>query len=324
MAKKHLIIGGLGFLGTEVVRALQALAPADEIHVVDPNWFSAPVPAGITWHNKSAWELERPHLEGFHSLVLLSGLANDKIVEGFPRENFRDNLALPTYIAWLAREAGVRQFLFTSTTSVYESEGDELWTEAMPLKPSSPASMVKWQVERALEAWSSGRFRVFTFRLGTMSGWSLRPRFDLVINTMCKTAVAEGKIRVTDPRIWRSILSVTNGAEVLAETCARDSLEPGTYNLLEGAYTLGEIGSAVREQCRELGISVELEAGSVSQRRSFRADGAKLRKVLPGVAWKKPGEIALGVLTAIRGWSRQELEGDAFYNYAAYLKVSGR
>jgi nucleoside-diphosphate-sugar epimerase len=45
-------------------------------------------------------------------------------------------------------------------------------------------------------------------RQGTVSGYSPRMRFDLIVNTMYKNAIVNGKLTVNNPSIWRPIIDV--------------------------------------------------------------------------------------------------------------------
>ena len=55
-------------------------------------------------------------------------------------------------------------------------------------------------------------FSVIALRKGTVSGYSPRMRFDLIINTMFRNASAEHVITVNNPSIWRPILSIEDAA----------------------------------------------------------------------------------------------------------------
>ena len=58
---------------------------------------------------------------------------------------------LTDLLATLAREAGVRRFVFASSCSVYGYGGDALLDEGAPLAPRSVYAESKLQAERALE-----------------------------------------------------------------------------------------------------------------------------------------------------------------------------
>jgi nucleoside-diphosphate-sugar epimerase len=70
-------------------------------------------------------------------------------------------------------------------------------------------------------------------------------RFDLVVNTMFKTAVADGIITVNNPSVWRPILSMQDAvsAYTRAVECSLNIF--GVFNIASGNYTLGEIADEV-------------------------------------------------------------------------------
>ena len=83
-------------------------------------------------------------------------------------------------LARLARDAGVRRFLYASTCSVYGAAGgDDLVTEDAPLRPVTPYAESKVRVEDDLHALADGDFSPVFMRNATAFGYSPRLRHDL-------------------------------------------------------------------------------------------------------------------------------------------------
>jgi nucleoside-diphosphate-sugar epimerase len=309
-----LVVGGFGFLGSEVVRSLEN-APESTVTIVDPNWFSVPAREG--WIGTDAWALTESDLRGFDALIVLAALANDQVVEADLPRAFRDNAALPAYLGLAAKRAGVRRLVFASTTSVYETESERVGREEDGVTPSSPASVAKLQAELALALWRDRDFAVHVYRLGTLAGWSARPRLDLVLNTMCRDAVVHGSIDVRGPEVWRSIVGVEDAAFVMREA-ARGRFPAGTFNLVEGHYTLRELALAVRAAAAEFGLEVVIREHQAGVVRNFRASGEKVRALCGGRPWQRPRDLAAAVLRQLVALPREALADPRFSNVATF------
>jgi nucleoside-diphosphate-sugar epimerase len=106
--------------------------------------------------------------------------------------------------ARLAKNAGVRRFVFASSCSVYGSgEGSSLTEESTP-RPISLYARTKLMAENDLLSLADGNFSVTILRNGTVYGLSRRMRFDLIVNLMALCAFKYKKIRVMGGgRQWR-------------------------------------------------------------------------------------------------------------------------
>ena len=89
-------------------------------------------------------------------------------------------------------------------------------------------------------------FSVISLRKGTISGYSPRMRFDLIINTMFKTAMRDRKIVVDNPSIWRPVLSINDAATAYTRAVEANQKISGIFNVASGNYTVGEVADLVR------------------------------------------------------------------------------
>src|SRR5262249_49751817 len=138
----------------------------------------------------------------------LAGLSNDPMAEYSPWQNFIDNAASPAYLAYTAKRAGVRRFIFGSSCSVYGHAVNKLYDEESPAACSYPYGISKLQGEVGCLQLADDSFSVIALRKGTVCGYSPRMRLDLVINTMFKCALQDGAVVVNNPSIWRPILTI--------------------------------------------------------------------------------------------------------------------
>src|ERR1051325_574684 len=95
-----------------------------------------------------------------------------------------------------SRDAGVRRFVYVSSSSVYGvSEAPEV-TEDHPLVPLTDYSKFKSMTEKVLRPYQSSDFTTVIIRPATVCGYSPRTRLDLSVNILTNLAVNKGKITV--------------------------------------------------------------------------------------------------------------------------------
>src|SRR6201993_3218901 len=207
---KLLIAGGAGYLGSVMIPKL--LERGYKVDVVDLFWFGNHLPRQTGILNKDIFQLNEEDLEPYDQVVFLAGLSNDPMAEYSPSKNFVFNAAAPSYLAYMAKRANVKRYVYASSCSVYGYTENELYDETRPVSSSYPYGISKLQGEQAALQLNDENFSVIALRKGTISGYSPRMRFDLIINTMFKTAMRDRTITVNNPSIWRPILSIDDAA----------------------------------------------------------------------------------------------------------------
>src|SRR6201984_3638728 len=189
-----LIAGGAGYLGSTLIPKL--LARGYKVDVVDLFWFGNHLPRQTGILNKDIFQLNEEDLEPYDQVVFLAGLSNDPMAEYSPSKNFIFNAAAPSYLAYTAKRAKVKRYVYASSCSVYGYTENELYDETRPVSSSYPYGISKLQGEQAALQLVDGNFSVISLRKGTISGYSPRMRLDLIINTMFKTAIRDHTITV--------------------------------------------------------------------------------------------------------------------------------
>src|SRR5258708_23610468 len=77
-------------------------------------------------------------LEGLEAIVHLAALSNDPLGNLHPSLTFDINHKASVRIAELAKQAGVKRFVFSSSCSTYGAAGDGFLDEAASLNPVTP------------------------------------------------------------------------------------------------------------------------------------------------------------------------------------------
>ena len=127
-----LIAGGAGYIGSKLIPVL--LEHGYKVDVVDLLWFGNNLPENVSVVKKDLFKCQPDDLKDYDQVIFLAGLSNDPMAEFDPSMNFISNGALPSYMAYVAKRAGVKRFIYASSCSVYGYTVNELYDEDSPLR----------------------------------------------------------------------------------------------------------------------------------------------------------------------------------------------
>jgi nucleoside-diphosphate-sugar epimerase len=276
---KILIAGGAGYVGSTLIPKL--LSRGYKVDVVDLFWFGNHLPRQVGILNKDIFQLTQEDLEPYDQVVFLAGLSNDPMAEFSPSKNFVFNAAAPSYLAYMAKQAKVKRYVYASSCSVYGYTENELYDETRTVGSSYPYGISKLQGEQAALQLVDDKFSVIALRKGTISGYSPRMRLDLIINTMFKSAMKERTITINNPSIWRPILSIQDAATAYIRAIEANNKISGVFNVASGNYTVGEVGDLVKTAIEErLGLQIHLNIKHVQDFRNYKVNIDKAKNVL--------------------------------------------
>ncbi len=276
---KVLVAGGAGYVGSMLVPEL--LNRGYEVDVVDLLWFGNHLPPEVNVHKRDILDLGVEDLRGYDQVIFLAGLSNDPMAEFDPAKNFISNSAVPTYLAFQSKAAGVKRFILASSCSVYGYTIDELYNENSPATCQYPYGISKLQAEKGCLQLTDDNFSVIALRKGTVCGYSQRMRFDLIINTMFKFAMTTGEITVNNPAIWRPLLDIRDAVQGYIRAMETDSRISGIFNITSENYTVGMVGDIVREEIeKKLGRKIKLNIKHIQDFRNYKVSSEKAKTVL--------------------------------------------
>jgi len=235
--------------------------------------------------NRDIREIEPGDLREMDAVVHMAELSNDPLGENDPELTYLINHRASVRLAELAREAGVKRFVYTSSCSVYGfSDGREAMTEISPVNPQTAYAKCKTLVEQDVMAMASADFSPTFLRNATAYGASPRMRFDIVLNNLCGVAATTGKIVMTsDGTPWRPLVHLLDICEAIA--CAleapRDAIHAEIFNVGHDAdnYQVREIAQIVAQAYPGCELSFGPPGGD---NRSYRVSFDKIRQHLPG------------------------------------------
>lgn len=276
---KIAVAGGAGYIGSVLIPKL--LARGYDVIVYDLMWFGNHLPPETEVIERDVMELREGDLKGVDCLIFIGGLSNDPMAEYSPVRNFVANASCPSYLAYIAKRAGVRRFIHGGSCSVYGYTINELYNETSPAVSNYPYGISKLQGEFGSMQLSDDTFSVIGLRQGTVSGYSPRMRLDLVINTMFKSAVQDRVITVNNPSIWRPILAIRDAVDAYVRSVEAASEISGVFNVASGNYTIGEVADYVAEGVKDsLGVDAHIVVKNVQDFRNYKVSWEKARNVL--------------------------------------------
>src|SRR6202521_4557007 len=308
---KLLIAGGAGYVGSVLIPRL--LDRGYKVDVVDLFWFGNHLPRQVGVLNTDIFQLTEEDLGFYDQVVFLAGLSNDPMAEYSPSKNFVYNAAAPAYLAYMAKRAKVKRYVYASSCSVYGYTENELYDETRPVGSSYPYGISKLQGEQAAMQMADQNFSVISLRKGTISGYSPRMRFDLIINTMFKNGVRNREITVNNPSIWRPILSIEDATNAYIRSIEASEKLSGIYNVASGNYTVGEVGDLVRMAIEEqLGIRVHL---TINHKKDFRNYKVSIQKAETTLSFHPNYDVKSIVKNLIEHMDKfQDWENPQYYN----------
>jgi len=264
-----LVGGGAGYIGSMLVPEL--LDHGYDVTVIDLLWFGKNLPDGVKIIEKDLFKCNRDDFEGYDQFIFLAGLSNDPMAEYSPAKNFIYNAALPAYLAFECKAAGLKRFIYASSCSIYGYTVDELYDEDSPVVCIYPYGISKLQGERGVFQLQDEDFSVIALRKGTVSGHSPRMRFDLIVNTMFKTAMLDKKVTINNPSIWRPILDIRDALSAYIRSVQADYSINGYFNIASGNYTVGQVGDLVKNEVQRLtGEKIGLDIKNIQDFRNYK------------------------------------------------------
>jgi nucleoside-diphosphate-sugar epimerase len=313
-----LIAGGGGYLGSVLIPKL--LERGYKVDVVDLFWFGNHLPRQAGVLNKDIFQLTVEDLEPYDQVMFLAGLSNDPMAEYSPSKNFIFNAAAPAYLAYIAKIAKVKRYIYASSCSVYGYTENELYDETRPVSSQYPYGISKLQGEQAVTQLIDDDFSVISLRKGTISGYSPRMRLDLIVNTMFKSALKDHVITVNNPSIWRPILSIDDAATAYIRAVEANQTISGIFNIASGNYTVGEVADMVKSAIEERkGIRVNLEIKHIQDFRNYKVNTEKAANVLSFHSLGDVRSIIFNLIENVEKFS--DLDNPLYSNIQTFRKM---
>ena len=284
-AKRILVIGGAGFVGTALIPKL--LDAGHDVRILDlfiygdkavASFEANPNFSSIKGDMRNR-DIVKNAMRDRDVVIHLACISNDPSYNLNPDLGRSINHDCLPMILEEAKLSGVNRFVFASSSSVYGIKDELKVTEDLPLEPLTDYSLYKLLGEKlVLEAREPG-FNVICYRPATVCGVSPRQRLDLVVNILTNHAVNKGKITVFGGDQMRANLHIEDMTDLYVKTLewTDEQIDGKIYNITHSNHTVIEIAQIVRD---ELGGDVNVEVVESDDNRSYRICGDKIEKEL--------------------------------------------
>ena len=272
-----LLTGHKGYIG--VVLAPMLVRTGCDVHGFDSDIFRrctfGDPPAAIPETIKDIRDIDQSDVQGFDAVMHLAGLSNDPLGNLNPELTFQINHHASVRLAMLAKEAGVKRFIFSSSCSNYGAAGDDLLREDSKLNPVTPYGVSKAMVERDVSKLADANFTPIFLRNATAYGVSPRLRFDLVLNNLVAWACTTGRVFLKSAGTsWRPIAHIEDIALAFLSVlnAPKDKVHNRAFNVgVSGEnFRVRDLAEIVRDTVP--GSRVEFAEGASPDQRNYRVD----------------------------------------------------
>jgi len=288
-----LITGNMGYVGPVLTAHLHAAFPGATIVGFDSGYFAhcltgaATLPEVATTSQQFGDIRDFPPalLEGVDAVVHLAAISNDPMGKSFETVTERVNYEAGLRLAELARDRGVKHFVFASSCSIYGEASGGPRKETDPVNPLTAYARSKVALEQGLARLEAGGMVVTCLRFATACGMSARLRLDLVLNDFVACALTAGEITVlSDGSPWRPLIDVRDMARAIEWAITRRESDGGRFLIVnagceEWNYQVRDLAQAVQRAIP--GTSIDINRNAQPDRRSYQVDFTRFRTLAP-------------------------------------------
>jgi nucleoside-diphosphate-sugar epimerase len=324
-----LVTGSRGYIGSVLVPML--LEKGHDVIGLDTDYFSRCTFSGavceIPTYRVDVRHVEESALRSCDAVVHLAGLSNDPLGDYRPSLTEEINYRASVRLATLAKQAGVKRFLFASSCSNYGAAGDGFLNEQAAFNPVTPYGLSKVMVERELQSLADDYFSPVYLRASTAYGVSPRIRFDLVVNNLTAWAFTTGRVYLkSDGSPWRPIVHVEDicRAYIAALDAPRELVHNQGFNvgMTTENYQIRELAELVKEIVPGCRVDYAPDAGP--DNRCYRVDCNLIARTLHG--FKPQWTVRRGIEQLYRaykatGLKLEDFEGPKFMRIAHIKKL---
>ena len=290
---KIMITGNLGYVGPSVIKQLRSSYPDAELIGLDIGIFAHCLTGTKVWPEriidiqiyKDVRNVTKLDFQGITTVVHLAAISNDPMGNSFQRITDEINHQSSLKIANLAKIAGVSNYVFASSCSVYGASTGQPKKEDDELNPLTAYAKSKIDTELGLKKLASDDFVVTCLRFATACGFSDRTRLDLVVNDFVAGAITDGVINIlSDGTPWRPLIHIFDMARAVDWAVTRKYQNTGNFLTINTGsdqwnYQVKELAHAVALEIP--GTEVKINSNAQPDNRSYKVDFSKFKEVAP-------------------------------------------
>jgi nucleoside-diphosphate-sugar epimerase len=184
-----------------------------------------------------------------------------------------------------AKKAGVKRFIYASSSSVYGISEERDVTESHPLVPLTLYNKYKGLCEPLLFKHETEDFVCTVIRPATLCGFAPRQRLDLTVNILTNWAIIRRKITVFGGSQLRPNLHIQDMCDLYKQLLIEDrgKIRGQTFNVGYQNMSVMDIALLVRRVVQEQtpgDADIRIEQSSSDDLRSYHINSDKIRETI--------------------------------------------
>ncbi|KID57708.1 oxidoreductase [Pseudoalteromonas luteoviolacea] len=288
--KNILVTGATGYKGTRLVPKL--LDKGYKVVALDTQWFGNFLPQheNLTVIKGDVRHTSDINLQGIDSIIHLASIANDPCGDLDPKLTWEVSALATMQLADKAKRAGIKQFIYASSGSVYGVKDELHVTEDLPLDPISEYNKTKMVAERVLMSYAND-MAVQIVRPATVCGLSDRMRLDVSVNMLTMQALCNGLITVFGGAQVRPNIHIDDITDLYVFMLENPTKTSGIFNAGFENISIMDIAKMVQQK-----VDCKIEVTPSNDPRCYRINSDKL--LATGFKPKKSVSIAIDEITS--------------------------
>lgn len=332
---KILIVGNLGYIGPSLVNQLRETYPDGTLIGYDIGYFAHCLTNPLVLPELKLDQqvfgdirkFPKELLEDVDAIVDLAAISNDPMGNKYEDVTLDINYRAAVQLAKMAKDNGVKSFVYASSCSMYGLADDSPRKENDTLNPLTAYARSKVFAEEKLEQLADDNFTVTCNRFATACGWTTRLRLDLVLNDFVAGALTQKHISIlSDGTPWRPMINTKDMARAMDWSISRPASHGGKFlavNTGSNVWNTNILSLAEATAKVIPGVKISINPDAPPDKRSYRANFDLFKKLAPN---HQPKEDLLSTVEDIKNNLVKMNFNDSNYRESQLirLKVIGR